>query len=545
LVAFTLLLFLVGLWPFNFNEKNNAVISPAGGLEVARHGTAYTFAPAGKLQDLKQFAIHVEITSSSDGLNSFEKIFSYFINQEEMNFILGQWKDGLGLTFRTEKAPSGIKMGLGSALKEGERTMFLIRYDGKNILLYQDGRVGNERAPGPAPFSNWDRTYPLVVGTDADGRSQWKGTIYEIAVFDRAVMPGEIQGFKGPGVQGSREEGSKVQGYKGPRVQGERADSKQPTADSRQQETRKENPPASPFTKKGGQNENAAGEKTPPHPDPLPPGARGIVGKGARRPLAMTDDRALVHYVFRPENTYETEFRGKKALAVRDLGKGEAADLVIPEQFTPYQRYFFRWDPDWMKKSSGWLDLIVNIVGFLPFGLLLTFAVAKKKCLSVLVSECLSEDKKEGFGIPDSGVGIKEENPPVSPMGRFATVAEVAEVTKLKGKKYPFMKEGEQGGIAAGQNTPPHPDPLPPGAREILEKGADRPLAMAGREAVQAVVLAVVVGFGVSLAIELIQAYLPSRDSSLRDLVTNVAGTMIGAVAATYLLRKRESAISV
>ena len=45
--------------------------------------------PEAKLQDLKQFAIHIDLTTLSDGLNAFEKIFS-FVNQEEMNFLLGQ-----------------------------------------------------------------------------------------------------------------------------------------------------------------------------------------------------------------------------------------------------------------------------------------------------------------------------------------------------------------------------------------------------------------------------------------------------------------------
>ena len=83
-----------------------------------------------------------------------------------------------------------------------------------------------------------------------------------------------------------------------------------------------------------------------------------------------TASRPLIHYVFRPENTYETTFRGGKALGVRDLGKGESVDLVIPEQFTPYQRVYLGWDPDWTRNRSDWLDLAVNILGFVPFGML-------------------------------------------------------------------------------------------------------------------------------------------------------------------------------
>jgi hypothetical protein len=260
--------------------------------------------------------------------------------------------------------------------------------------------------------------YPLVVGTDAHGRSQWKGAIYEIAVFERAVTPGEVQGYKGSRVQGKKK-GSGVQGYKGARQ------------------------------------------------------------KSTRHPAA---DRPLIHYVFNQENTYETEFRGGKALGVRDLGKGEPADLVIPEQYTPYQRVYLGWDPDWMRNRSDWLDLVVNILGFVPFGILLFVQIGKW----VLGIGELGREQKAYSLQPTA---TRQENPPVSP----------------------FMKGG---GLEGG------------------------PFAKGGGLVV-VVVVTVVVGFGVSLAIELLQAYLPSRDSSLRDLVTNTAGTLIGAVIATQLLRNR------
>ena len=208
--------------------------------------------------------------------------------------------------------------------------------------------------------------------------------------------------------------------------------------------------------------------------------------------------------MFRPENTYETEFRGKKALGVRDLGKGEPADLIIPETFAPYKRLSFGWDLDWAHYKSNWFDLAVNVLGFIPFGVLLFAQFIKGRVGSGPVHGLRKPQatshkpqgdaaarqeirlQASGIGLPEEKA-IEQENPPLSP----------------------FFKGGKE---------------------------------MTPRAIILAVGLAVMVGLGVSFAIESMQAYLPSRDSSMRDLVTNTAGTAIGAVIAVQLLRNRFAA---
>jgi hypothetical protein len=64
--------------------------------------------------------------------------------------------------------------------------------------------------------------------------------------------------------------------------------------------------------------------------------------------------------------------------------------------------------------------------------------------------------------------------------------------------------------------------------------------SLAGK-AKRAIVMTVVLGFVVSLTIEVLQAFLPTRNSGMTDLITNISGTALGSMMWVYLFAPKKT----
>jgi VanZ family protein len=280
----------------------------------------------------------MRLKADSSETAGFERILSYAMNEKKANFILGQWKDALVLHLSADGRPEEIRFGEYGVLKKNEIVSCIISYHDQMLKYYVDGKIKKAWGVGNLAFSEWAQSYPLVIGTDAYGRSGWKGTLYEVAIYARALTMQEIsivssqqKKYVGAGVSTIIEQNGALQNCNNGSID-EAADA---------------------VRRKDGE-----------------PGE---------------DRKPISHYLFVSENAYQIEHRGGNFTAIRDMGKGPAMDLVIPKYFVPFERVYLAWHPDWLMDRKDLMDVAVNIIGFIPLGFILMISL-KSRVKSVMLA---------------------------------------------------------------------------------------------------------------------------------------------------------------
>lgn len=193
LSCYICILFVAGLWPMNFRQHNKAVLDHQNGLTVIPPSTAYSQHFPEKLLNVQKFTILIDMASDFPASKGFGSIVLYGLDYHHMNFLVGQWRSGIELRIGCDGHARTISFGKKDVFRQGKRSLFAIVYDMNKFVLYHDGEKIATRRTGPLTFSRWNKSYPLVIGSDAKGHSAWKGAIRSIAIFDRALPENEVQ----------------------------------------------------------------------------------------------------------------------------------------------------------------------------------------------------------------------------------------------------------------------------------------------------------------------------------------------------------------
>ncbi len=193
LVCYFFILLSACLWPLNFFQSNQVTWEPDGGLRFTPPATAYTLVPPLKLTALHQWTIFMDVKIFPPLKQA--RILSYSLGDREYNLNVEQLFDDLVVRIRTGKDQKSREMhvaGLFGGSNE-ERFQLAIVYNGEEASLYLDGKKKASHRIGAITDSSWDASFPLVLGSRADGKLPWKGIFYHLAVFDRVVSLDELK----------------------------------------------------------------------------------------------------------------------------------------------------------------------------------------------------------------------------------------------------------------------------------------------------------------------------------------------------------------
>jgi hypothetical protein len=164
--------------------------------------TVYSALPPSKLSQIRKFAILAEVTSGYSGSDGYARVLTHSLDDRRSNFMLGQWEEGLVFRLRAGNKPRPVHFEVEGVFRKGERKSIALVFDGKRLSLYENGLEKAARQPGPLEFSAWDAGYPLVIGSEADGKFPWEGRIHSLAIFDRPLAGEDLRFFSGAAGQG-------------------------------------------------------------------------------------------------------------------------------------------------------------------------------------------------------------------------------------------------------------------------------------------------------------------------------------------------------
>lgn len=203
-LMYLLVLTAVGLWPYQLRSciscANGASLAPGAGIIFATPGIVidrgggamiYERVAAGGSVTLLVYGESHKADQSGPA-----RMASLSTDTWHRNLTLGQDGADLVLRLRTPvTGPNGAKQVFVApdAIRPGHMQLFAATYDGAAVRIFVDGLLKLQETVALGDFSNWDPSYPLVLGNEATGDRPWLGTLGDVAIYARALSPEEIE----------------------------------------------------------------------------------------------------------------------------------------------------------------------------------------------------------------------------------------------------------------------------------------------------------------------------------------------------------------
>ena len=202
-LLYGLILLSLLLYPFNFHFPSRLPgaekLPQCPGVELNSSGgirsRSSTELFCSRLISGTGLTVEVWIETNNVSQKGPARIVSYSLNKGLRNFTLGQDKQDLEFRLRTiENDLNGAHPSVRckKLFQAGVPQHLAVTNDYAREKVFRDGqKVHEESLPG-GNFSNWDASYPLMLGNEATGNRPWSGRIFLVAIYNRDLSAAEI-----------------------------------------------------------------------------------------------------------------------------------------------------------------------------------------------------------------------------------------------------------------------------------------------------------------------------------------------------------------
>ena len=151
-----------------------------------------------RIQTTGRFTLEAWLRPAVTDQEGPARIVTFSQGSQHRNFTLGhgghQAPGGDGVfRLRTRHTDDNGQPGVvASDLMDGSLKQVVVTVDADKVQVYRNGALAHTE-PRAGALSNWDATYPLILGDEADGGRHWRGLLQSLAIYDRALDASEIE----------------------------------------------------------------------------------------------------------------------------------------------------------------------------------------------------------------------------------------------------------------------------------------------------------------------------------------------------------------
>jgi VanZ family protein len=184
-------------WPFMpFPRNQVSWLAGRHGLAFGRPGVAYDPEPLptrdadSSGSDAPGFTVELSLEAANEPGGNFPHIVTIHDGRTPSIFVIGQWQSELIVRVPAPERPRRTREAGIQGLRKGEPHVVVISGDLKTTTFYLDGRLLRQRNDFGLPLGSIRGQ--LIVGNAAAGKSAWSGSLFGLAIFNRALDAKEV-----------------------------------------------------------------------------------------------------------------------------------------------------------------------------------------------------------------------------------------------------------------------------------------------------------------------------------------------------------------